>query len=281
MAKRKLSRIASNPRDVVVSKVMCVSGVRLKTPAPIQIEEKGEQGEFAVVSSRTPWLNEVLCGVKSDSKMHDKIATMLLDMRASKHNTDSEAARDQEREQRRQHRKDMDLSDGDETDSGDDEEPEQPVKRGRGCAHLFQVKEVAVKGYMVKYAYSNRRYFIKADAENLVSFIKAALSYTDTEAQARKNDRQTSAQSGFSPPGATKKVVRYMSARRTYVIEYQDASGRTVTSTTNLRPAEHHASGRVLTEEEFAQEMHRRRRAAQELWNTLDCSDRDRIPVDS
>ena len=71
MAKRKLSRIASNPRDVVVSKVMCVSGVRLKTPAPIQIEEKGEQGEFAVVSSRTPWLNEVLCGVKSDSKMHD------------------------------------------------------------------------------------------------------------------------------------------------------------------------------------------------------------------
>ena len=83
---------------------------------------------------------------------------------------------------------------------------------------------------------------------------------------------------GDSPAGCKTKAVRWVPARKRYVLTYTDSDGNIRTYSQGLAPQEEHEDGSALTQSQYMAELRRVHIKARKLWNEYDKSEKPRLP---
>lgn len=237
------------------------------------------RGEFAVVTQKTSWIQEMISGRKSNVQTRDTITLLLKELRSKKCQEEEESAATAGR-RRASSRNDavaeLALTD---PEDDDDEESDAPANRSARVhfPNTFRIHTVNVNGHDICFAYFKRKYFISATQENLDSFVQAALAYDKPEVKKRKAERAQSRQDGDSPAGATKKAVRWVACRQSYVISYTDPDGTSRTFSRGLAPKVQHPDGSALSKAEYSAELRRAWKKARSTWNDMDKSELPRL----
>ena len=280
-AKRKLKYSSSQELEFEVSQVTCIRGIWLKEPRPLPIEDVDGQGRFVYVSSKTPWLTEILVGKKSDNSTKDRIANLLLDIRDAAQSSCAQANPIARAPSKRASLELSSDSGSDEADSDCDVNAAVRSRRSRDRqGHIWKTREVELQGYAFRFAYFKRKHYIEASPENLESFLAAARSYTDTEVTKRKAERKNSLHKGNSPDDAKKQTVAWLNCRGTWVIYYTDEDGASKQSATGLKPMTHDPdSKKPLSKKAYQAELHKKHVRAINMWNDLDASEAPRLDI--
>ena len=293
--KRSLKRVHSSPRDVEVTPALQVQGGFLKKAEILPVEEFA-CGPFVKLNGKQPWLTAMLSGSKCSRSAGEVITTLAQELRDAQKTkpTSSKTAPDdlaEAQQARLEKRKSMGFVDDEKSDTGadedddegdgdDEDDTEKPKKKKTPKSGSLEPAAVLFKGFTIVMAVSNRSVYVKADAINITALANILHALRPGEVVRRREEQQQKLSSvDSSPTKSDGAKVRWLFCKSTYLVTYQDASGKVKTTCKGLGVARHDEAGSLLHEKAYKNRIQQGMNAAMNRFNIMDKSAADRYVI--
>ena len=205
---RKLKRVASKPKPIIMFDSPCISGGLLKSAEIIPVQRCQGGVQFVQVKTNSKWLHALLTGYQSSNTARAILSKAIADIRTSLKITELEgdegAGRDASdggavvvAEAMRAKMLEAGMSDSDQSVEDDDadgsnyeiEEKQTPKKKGKKQA-LLHTSEVRVHEISLEVAKHQKKLVLIYTQKNVEDFLKLCSQYDQTEVLGHQEDKK-------------------------------------------------------------------------------------------
>jgi len=208
---RKLKRVASKPKPIIMFDSPCISGGLLKSAEIIPVQRCQGGVQFVQVKTNSKWLHALLTGYQSSNIARAILSKAIADIRTSLKITElegdegagrdasdggavvvAEAMRAKMLEAGMQSDSDQSGEDDDDDDDGSNyeiEEKQTPKKKGKKQA-LLHTSQVRVHEISLEVAKHQKKLVLIYTQKNVEDFLKLCSQYDQTEVLCHQEDRK-------------------------------------------------------------------------------------------
>ena len=170
---------------------------------------------------------------------------------------------------------------GEERGEPGDEQPKRrrkPRKKQQSAVAAPITVEIRSRKIFVA-LHTGKTLLVKADSCNLDAFVELMLSYGKAEVTANKDKEKEMRAESKNDGSAVGRAITWDFFKHTYIVHFQGDDGKNHITTQGLRVPRKGLNGELLSVEAFNDERCKKKAEAVAMWNLLDKSGQERLPL--